>query len=62
MNTKYFIYYLLAVTEPAPILRRCSRTDTTICLNPDIIAVGPKYRKYGTLWLSRTGGAWPVQR
>lgn len=42
---------ILALEEAAPVLRRCSRTDTTICLNPGTIAVGPKYLKYGTRWL-----------
>lgn len=30
------------------LLLREPRTCTTICLNPGTIAVGPKYRKYGT--------------
>jgi hypothetical protein len=42
---------ILAIEDAAPVLLRCSRTDTTICLNPGTIAVGPKYRKYGTRWL-----------
>lgn len=40
------------------VLRRRSfeGTATNIALYPGTMAVGPKYRKYGTLWLSTWAG------